>query len=152
VAFAVLAAAQTAAAVALRQSLNSTSLSEQDYYICRTPERFLVRDCGAGWGLKEGMLAFATLQSSGQLPVTDTCRPYAPLSSMPCSRTCTTTLQQLLDGEFAVKSLGSIVEMQRHIRQQGSIVCRMQLYSDIKPFFAANPRAVYQRPGECWRC
>jgi hypothetical protein len=148
VAFAVLAAAQTAAAVALRQGFNGVSLSEQDYYMCRTPERFVVRDCGAGWGLKEGMLAFATLHSSGQLPVVEACRPYQPFSTTPCSRTCNATLQQMLHGDFAIKLLGSIVEMQRHIRQQGSIVCRMQLYSDIKPFFAANPGAVYKGPGE----
>jgi hypothetical protein len=147
VAFAVLAAAQTAAAVALRQSFSS-SLSEQDFFMCRTADQLLERGCSSGWGLREGMLAFAQLQRDKQLPVVEACRIYEPLSGSPCSRTCTTTLPQLLQGAYRVKPLGSIVEMQRHIRQQGSIVCRMQLYSDIRPFFAANRGGVYTGPGE----
>jgi hypothetical protein len=135
--------------VALRQSFNGVTLSEQDYYMCRTVEQFLERGCSTGWSLEKGMLAFAKLQSSKQLPVVDACRSYEPLSGAPCSRTCTTTLPQLLQGEYRVKPLGSIVEMQRHIRQHGSIVCRMQLYSDIKPFFAANQGGVYKGPGGC---
>jgi hypothetical protein len=80
--------------------------------------------------------------------VVEACRRYEPLSGTPCSRTCTSTLPQLLQGVYKYKQLGSIVEMQRHIRQQGSIVCRMQLYSDVKPFFAANRNGVYKGPGE----
>jgi hypothetical protein len=148
VAFAVLGAAQTAAAVALRQSFSSSTLSEQDFYMCRTADRYLERGCTSGWGLREGMLAFAKLQDSKQLPVVEACRRYEPFSSTPCSRTCTTTLPQLYEGVFRFKALGNIVDMQRHIRQQGSIVCRMQLYSDIKPFFAANPGGVYKGPGQ----
>jgi hypothetical protein len=152
VAFAVLAAAQTAAAVALRQGFNGSSLSEQDFYFCRTAEQDVVRECSSGWALRDGMLAFTRIQRTGQLPVTEACLPYNPSStagdSVPCARACTTTLQQLLLGDFKVKPLGSIVAMQRHIRQQGSIVCRMQLYSDIRPFFAANASAVYNGPGE----
>jgi hypothetical protein len=100
VAFAVLAAAQTAAAVALRQSFNGVTLSEQDYYMCRTVEQFLERGCSTGWSLEKGMLAFAKLQSSKQLPVVEACRSYEPLSATPCSRTCTTTLPHLLQGEY----------------------------------------------------
>jgi hypothetical protein len=149
VAFAVLAAAQTAAAVALRQGFNGSTLSEQDFYVCRTADPFQVRGCSSGWSLREGMLAFAKLQGSGQLPVVESCRRYEPLSAAPCSRTCTTTLPQLLLGVYRYQQLGSIVEMQRHIRQHGSIVCRMQLYSDIKPFFRASPGGVYKGPGGC---
>jgi hypothetical protein len=141
--------------VALRQGFNGSSLSEQDYYLCRTAEQDMVRECSSGWTLKDGMLAFARLQRSGQLPVVEQCRPYAPRSTAgglgPCARTCSTTLQELLQGRYLVKQLGSIVDMQRHIRQQGSIVCRMQLYSDIRPFFAKNPGAVYRGPGEPWQ-
>jgi hypothetical protein len=149
VAFAVLAAAQTAAAVALRQSFVNATLSEQDFFMCRTADQYQERSCSAGWSLREGMLAFAKLQERGQLPVLEACRRYEPRSAAPCSRACTTTLQELLLGEYTFTSLDSIVEMQRHIRQHGSIVCRMQLYSDIKPFFAANPGAVYKGPGGC---
>jgi hypothetical protein len=148
VAFAVLAAAQTAAAVALRQSFSRATLSEQDFYLCTSADQYQVRGCSSGWSLREGMLAFAKLHGSGQLPVVEACRRYEPLSGSPCDRACTTTLQELLLGEYKFKQLGSIVEMQRHIRQHGSIVCHMQLYSDIKPFFAANRSAVYKGPGE----
>jgi hypothetical protein len=64
VAFAVLAAAQTAAAVALRQSFSSATLSEQDFYLCNTVDQFQVRGCSSGWSLREGMLAFAKLHGS----------------------------------------------------------------------------------------
>jgi hypothetical protein len=89
VAFAVLAAAQTAAAVALRQSVSSSTLSEQDFYMCSSADKFQMRGCSTGWSLKEGMLAFAQLQSSGQLPVVEACRRYEPRSKAPCSRSCT---------------------------------------------------------------
>jgi hypothetical protein len=148
----VLAAAQTAAAAALRQSLTDTTLSEQDFYFCRNSatDEFQKRGCSSGWSIKEGMVAFAALQKAKQLPVVEACRPYNPADTSPCSRTCETTLPQLLQGRYAYQRLGSIVEMQRHIREHGSIVCRMQLYSDIKPFFDANRGGVYKRPGAWW--
>jgi hypothetical protein len=149
VAFAVLAAAQTAAAVGLRQSFSSATLSELDYFICRAPDE-IERSCSTGWSLKEGMRHFRQLQKADQLPVVDACRRYAPLSPSPCGPPlCNTTLPQLRQGEYRIKQLGSIVEMQRHIRLHGSIVCSMQLYSDVKPFFAANRTGVYQGPGAC---
>jgi hypothetical protein len=52
-----------------------------------------------------------------------------------------------LYGKFETRPLGSIPDMQRHIRQHGSIVCRMQLFSDIREFFMDNPLAVYEKPG-----
>jgi hypothetical protein len=150
VAFAVLAAAQTAAAVALRQGFSSSTLSEQDFYMCRTADQILERGCSSGWSLKEGMYAFVQLQRRQQLPVVEACRRYAPLSPSRCGpAACTTTLPQLLQGGYKIYLLGSIWEMQRHIRQHGSIVCGMQLYSDTKSFFAANPRGVYKEPGGC---
>jgi hypothetical protein len=153
VAFAVLAAARTAAAVGLRQSfsLENATLSEQDFFMCATGEDFQERGCSAGWSLRDGMLAFARLQDSAQLPVIEACRPYEPRSQDPCSRTCSTTLQELLLGMYSFTPLGNIVDMQRHIRQHGSIVCRMQLFPDIKPFFEANPGGVYKGPGGCPR-
>jgi hypothetical protein len=64
--------------------------------------------------------------------------------------TCNTTIKQLeKGGDYTVKQLGSIWEMQRHIRQYGSIVCSMQLYSDVKPFFTTNRSDVYRGPGGC---
>jgi hypothetical protein len=150
VAFAVLAAAQTAAAVALRESFGDTTLSEQDFFMCRTADQYQERGCSSGWSLREGMLAFAKLQGIAQLPVVEACRRYEPRSAAPCGpATCTTTLPGLLLGQYTFTPLGSIVEMQRHIRQHGSIVCRMQLFSDIRPFFAANRSAVYKGPGGC---
>jgi hypothetical protein len=150
VAFAVLAAAQTAAAVGLRQSFSDATLSELDYFMCRTADDVFVRGCNSGWSLKEGMLAFVQLQRRQQLPVVEACRRYAPLDPSPCGpAACSTTLPQLLQGVYRIKLLGSIAEMQRHIRQHGSIVCRMQLYSDIKSFFAANRGGVYKGPGGC---
>jgi hypothetical protein len=152
VAFAVLAAAQTAAAVTLQQGFNGSSFSEEDFFFCRTKEQGVVRDCNSGWSIQDGMLAFTEMQRRGQLPVLEACLPFTPADNAggaaSCNRSCTTTLQQLLYGKFEAKPLAAIPDMQRHIRQHGSIVCRMQLFSDIRPFFIKFPRGVYEKPGK----
>jgi hypothetical protein len=151
VAFAVLGAAQTAASVALKVSFGDESMSEQDFFFCRTKDRKVLRDCGGGWTLEKGMLAFIESQDGGQLPVTEACLPFTPDINVggaaACKRTCTTKLQQLVQGQYRSRPLGYIWDMQRHIREQGSIVCRMQLFSDIRPFFADKPLGVYKGPG-----
>jgi hypothetical protein len=126
-------------------------LSEQDFFFCRTQDASVLRDCGGGWTLKEGMLAFIEAQGNNELPVTEACLPFTPTinagGAATCKRTCTTTMKQLQQGEYRSRPLGNIWDMQRHIRQHGSIVCRMQLFSDIRPFFVDNPLGVYNGPG-----
>jgi hypothetical protein len=37
--------------------------------------------------------------------------------------------------------------LQDHIRNYGSAITRLEVYSDMRPFFTANPRGVYNGPG-----
>jgi hypothetical protein len=39
-------------------------------------------------------------------------------------------------------------EMQEHIRNWGSVVTRLDVHSDFKPFFATKPAGVYPGHGK----
>lgn len=41
-----------------------------------------------------------------------------------------------------------LVQMQRHIRNYGSVVTRLDIWSDLKPFFKTNPGGVFPGHGE----
>jgi hypothetical protein len=151
VVFSVLAAAQTAAAVALRKSFNGSSWSEQDFFFCLTAGRSEVVTCRGAFTLLGGINTFIAQQKTKKLPVLEACLPYAPdenaAGAAPCSRSCSTTLQDLKYGDFQSQRLISIPQMQRHIRDHGSIVCSWQLFSNVKPFFRQSKDGVYMGPG-----
>jgi hypothetical protein len=69
----------------------------------------------------KGVEAWLELHGSGKLPVLASCLPYNPGSGS-CKASCTATLPELLQGEYQAVPLSSIVNMQRHIRQYGSIM------------------------------
>ena len=71
--------------------------------------------------MKDGVSAWLRLQRARALPVLASCQRYEPRSGA-CAPSCTTTLPELLQGEYEVVQLSSIVSMQRHIRQHGSIM------------------------------
>jgi hypothetical protein len=150
VAFVVLAAAQTAAAMALKTSFRST-LSEQHFYHCLSVKPGYVRSCDTGLSIMDGVDAWLALQRKGTLPVLAACLPYtggnSPGASSPeCTPSCKATLPQLLQGEYKVEPLSSIVAMQRHIRRHGSIMCRMDLWTDMRRFFEADRFGTYKGP------
>jgi hypothetical protein len=71
--------------------------------------------------MAKGVEDWLTLHESGKLPVLASCLPYTPESGG-CNPSCTTTLPELLQGEYKAVRLSSIANMQRHIRQHGSIM------------------------------
>lgn len=84
-------------------------------------QRGFARDCDSGLTMYKGVEAWLELHRTGKLPVLASCLPYSP-SGGGCTPSCTTTLPELLQGEYQAKPLSSIVNMQRHIRQHGSIM------------------------------
>lgn len=52
-------------------------------------------------------------------------------------------------GRFTFTRLGSAWEVQSHILAHGgAVVTRLEVFSDLQPFFARQPKAVYPGPGE----
>jgi hypothetical protein len=149
VAFAVLAAAQTAAAVALNTSLQADSLSEHEFFFCLSRESDFIKDCRSTMFLKDGVQALLKEQRTRESIALEECVPYQPVRGVDaCQRRCTRTAAQLWRGTWKAKQLASIADMQRHILFHGSIICRLPLYSDIRPFYKANSSGIYRGPGE----
>jgi hypothetical protein len=71
--------------------------------------------------MTDGANAWIRLHNEGRLPVLASCLPY-DTSVGGCKSSCTATVPELLQGQYQVAQLSSTVNMQRHIRQHGSIV------------------------------
>jgi hypothetical protein len=108
----------------------------------------LIRTCGSGMSMREGVTNWLNIHKAKQLPVLESCMPYTPTSPSCSKYKCRTSVPELQMGGFLATPLSSTWEMQRHIRQYGSIVCRINLYTDLKPFFVDKPTGVYPGPGE----
>jgi hypothetical protein len=148
VAFAVLAAAQTAAAVALNTSLPAASLSEHDLYFCAADNTYSPRSCRTGMYIITGVRSFLTEERTPDSVAAEECVPYQPdRGADACKRKCQGTAAQLWRGTWTAQGLFTVVDMQRHIRTRGSIICRLPLYSDIRSFYRAKPDGIF-RPGE----
>jgi hypothetical protein len=82
------------------------------------------RNCEAGLTMLEGIRAWLELHRTERLPVLASCLRYDlsdPVAGG-CKPSCRNTLPELLQGFYTAVPLSSIVSMQRHIRQYGSIV------------------------------
>jgi hypothetical protein len=148
-AFAVLAAAQTAAAVALNTSLPAASLSEQDLYFCTPRESKIFRACRTGMQLKEVLESLLLRQRTKKPVVLDECLPYRPDGGAEgaCRYLCTSTAAQAWLGTWVATPLASVAAMQRHIQTHGSIICRLQVFTDLRGFYEDNPHGIYRGPG-----
>jgi hypothetical protein len=78
VAFALLGAARSAAALALRRDAGAISLSEQDFQFCSTADQGFERGCASSWSVRDGAHALLALQAAGRGVVTERCLPYDP--------------------------------------------------------------------------
>lgn len=87
----------------------------------KTVKQGYERNCDAGLTMAAGVDAWLELHRAGRLPVLASCLPYSP-TGRSCQPSCTTTFEELLQGEYRAVPLSSIVNMQRHIRQHGSIM------------------------------
>ena len=49
----------------------------------------------------------------------------------------------LNDDTFRYQQLSEVWDIQRHIRDHGAIITRIDVYEDFEPFFKGNPKSVY---------
>lgn len=90
--------------------------------------------------------SWATLDQTNNYPVMDYCMKYNP-ANPDCSSACKDTDPYLNNGYFKWYRLENAWEVMDHIRTWGSVVTRLNVYDDFKPFFARNPSGVYTGPG-----
>jgi hypothetical protein len=167
VAFAVLGAAQTAAAVALNTSVPATVASAHDLYFCAPRSAASARSCGTGMSFVDALASFTSAQGGKDPIALNRCVPYQPdKGADACNRKCGDTLSQIWPGKwrwveitgnaeqwqhrlpFARSSPRLIIgALQLHIRRHGSILCPLALYTDLREFYRANPSGVYLGPG-----
>ncbi|WIA21668.1 hypothetical protein OEZ85_000839 [Tetradesmus obliquus] len=65
-----------------------------------------------------------------------------------CQYMCDQVDRAYKAGRFTFTRLGSAWEVQSHILAHGgAVVTRLEVFSDLQPFFARQPKAVYPGPG-----
>jgi hypothetical protein len=156
VAYAVVAAAETAAAVQLRRSIVDR-LSGTHFYFCGYPSvtpGYQPSCDSAGLTVEKGVTSLWRLVEQGQVPLTDRCFKYVESGSWdpkrdckPRSPACVDKSPVLRQGRLTWMGLSSVWQMQTHIRQYGSIVCPITLFPSLRKVVSRNPRAVYNGPG-----
>jgi hypothetical protein len=150
VAFAVAAAADLAVAFALRPIVSEVAgISPHDLYHCN-PE---LRLCRSGWSYRPALEMLQQRTKLGSLR-TPGCLPYRPdpreqedqqdLCAPPDRSRCRDA-PTALQGRFQFFPLNDVVQVQRHIRNHGGVLTRLQVYPDLKPFFNATPKGIYTR-------
>ncbi|KIY97193.1 hypothetical protein MNEG_10771 [Monoraphidium neglectum] len=122
-------------------------MSEQDFYWCKGTEPGQERSCSTNWSIKSGIITWVELTRAGKYPVSERCLPYNPTSRARCSYDCQDVDPRLKLGKFYWQRLQDPSEMQDQIRQFGSVLTRMEVWTDMKAYFASNPTGVYQGPG-----
>jgi hypothetical protein len=156
VAYAVVAAAETAAAVRLQRSLGSDKLSATHFYFCGYPNVTVgyQPSCdSAGLTIKDGVTALSRLLDQGQVPLTDRCFRFVNSGSWDLKRDCKQrslcdgTSPLLWQGSLTYSPLAAVWQMQQHIRRFGSIVCPLTLFPSLRKVVSRNPRSVYNGPG-----
>lgn len=145
-AFAAVAAAEAAVASATGQDVSAVGrLSAQDLYFCGPT----LRTCNTGGTISEVLGDLTRRQL-----LLEECMPYAPdVSEVKtqeelCRRTCNKHSQLAAQGSFDYVPISGLAQAQRHIRDWGGVITRLDIYSDFAPFFQdfRNQDKVY-RPG-----
>jgi hypothetical protein len=157
VAYAVVAAAETAAAVRLQRGLGSSRLSAIHFYFCGYPttNRGYQPSCtSAGLTVKEGVMSLSRLLEAGQVPLSDQCFTYdqrffwePKRDCSPLGPACGERQTMLGQGRLTYLPLTSMWQMQKHIRMFGSIVCPITLFPSLSKVVSRNRDAVYNGPG-----
>ena len=145
-AFAVTAAAESAMATALQQEAKG-ALSEHDFYFCKgiSPGR----SCKEDFSLQDSVSRWIDLHNSKNYITTSDCLRYDP-DKVPLCRarpSCNPDIPAFAKGSFRAVTLRTIPSMQQHIRNHGSVVCPIDIYSDFRDFFAKSREGVYKGPG-----
>jgi hypothetical protein len=146
-AYVVLAAAQSAIGCALGQNASS-QLSEHDFFFCKAVAPGEERSCTSSWTVFEAVQALVRTTNSRMYPVTERCMPNTYTTTRSCAARCQDTLPALSQGTFRYVKLGTAWEVQEWIRKHGSVITRLNVFSDMRPFFAKYRSGVYNGPSE----
>ena len=143
-AFAVVAAATSAMAMALQQDAKA-SLSEQDLFFCKSTAAGIERTCSGGLSMKEGVTSFINAAAAIS---TRECLPYNPRAAGGvCSAKCNERDPLLGQGRFSAVQLFEAWDIQEHIRAHGAVTTRIDIMSDFRDYFKKNPKGIYM-PGK----
>ena len=147
-AFAVTAAAESAMATALQQQARG-ALSEHDFYFCKGIRPGFQGSCEEAFSLQESVSRWIDLHNSKNYITTTECLPYDPDKEPLCQSrpSCNPDFPEITKGSFRAVTLRTIPSMQQHIRNHGSIVCPINIYSDFRDVFAKSRDGVYKGPG-----
>jgi hypothetical protein len=137
VAFALVAAAESAAAAALRTH-NALAFSEQDLFSCHSP----AGRCKSGWNLPQGV---GVLEAHGVRPAQ--CVPYRPDESPPRCQPASPGCGSAPPGVFRRAALRSVAEMQRHMVAHGSVASVMTIHQDFWAHWYGRAAAPYVHDG-----
>uniref|UniRef100_A0A383VXT3 LysM domain-containing protein n=1 Tax=Tetradesmus obliquus TaxID=3088 RepID=A0A383VXT3_TETOB len=140
-AFAVVAAAQAAAASVLQRDVQQLLLSVQDLFFCGASRR----SCESGWNFE------AALQELERRKLLRSdCMPYAvsykvDFATRACVSKCDDFNPLISKGSFVRVPVGDDWDAQRAIRESGAIVTSFDILDDFKAFSnkSGNAKAVY---------
>lgn len=149
VAFVIAGAAEAAVASALGKPASQYDLSEMQLHKCPADPKAPRSICLDATNLRAALTNFVDLQSNGQL-VDDKCMPYSVKgleSDSACKYSCQDLNPDIKGGAFKYKQIRGLADAQNHIRKYGSILSPLEIYDDMRPFFAKNPKGVYPGHG-----
>jgi hypothetical protein len=112
-----------------------------------------VRLCSSSWQVKDALQVLTKVNPSVLL---EKCLPYNPVvgsSKGLCTGRCSERDIMLTDGKFQYQQLSEVWDIQRHIRDHGAVITRIDIYDDFEPFFKQSPKGVYpgHRPNATFR-
>ncbi|KIZ07750.1 hypothetical protein MNEG_0195 [Monoraphidium neglectum] len=146
-AFAVAGAAEAAVSAALRKTAVGRNWSVQDLHFCLATNSGESKSCRSSASSLIDVLKPFT--AATRALVLDKCLPYeapdAPLDQDLCDYKCKDTDPDAV-GKFEYVQLNSPWEVQEHLRNWGGVVTRLDIYDDLRPFFAKNPKGSYNGP------
>ncbi|KIY96427.1 hypothetical protein MNEG_11536 [Monoraphidium neglectum] len=142
---ALMSAVEAAVAAALKRDAREKQYSVQNFHFCGG-----VGSPGELTGCSTSVGVDTAVKGMGERPksiILDRCLPYAPSNFQPnCDRKCNDVDPDLSAGRIGFTKLGSPMEVQKHIRDWGGVITRLDIWSDFKPFFKASRSGVYSGP------
>ena len=127
--------------------VKSTRLSVQALSFCTSADGFKMT-CTSATTLDRGARALVAEAGKGSLPSAECLpyNPYAQTSETVCQPRCSAANPFLKQGLFQWTNVDGFFPAQRDIITAGSVVTRIDIYSDFRAFFARNPVGVYRGP------
>lgn len=144
VAFAVIAAAQSAVARALKTDVSGVQLSVQDLFFCSNDDP---GSCEKPWTFPSALkqLKKRSLLQSNCMPYSPPQQPGLVFQRQLCEATCHSINALASQGQFDIAPVNDAWEAVGHILTYGGVLSKFYIYDDLKPFFndTENIEKVY---------